>query len=56
MGLGVPVTCSFGVSTARAKLDAQPLLEQADIALYRAKRNGGDRVELETSAATAVAV
>jgi diguanylate cyclase (GGDEF)-like protein len=47
--LGVPLTCSFGVGTARAEIDAKRLIEEADIALYRAKRYGGDRVEIEAS-------
>ena len=45
--LGLPVTCSFGVATAEAEIDARALTEQADAALYQAKRDGRDRVEVQ---------
>jgi diguanylate cyclase len=42
----VPVSVSMGVALADGeRLDAQRLLFEADEALYRAKRNGRDRVE-----------
>jgi diguanylate cyclase (GGDEF)-like protein len=41
------VTCSFGVATTLdAKVDSARLIRAADDALYRAKVNGRDRVEL----------
>ncbi len=54
-GMRIPVTASFGVaaSTQLSKADPERLLKLADAALYRAKRNGRDRVELATSVATA---
>jgi diguanylate cyclase (GGDEF)-like protein/PAS domain S-box-containing protein len=42
-----PVTISVGVAAARGEaVDAQCLMAQADSALYRAKENGRNRVEL----------
>jgi diguanylate cyclase (GGDEF)-like protein len=41
----IPVTASFGVSSARFGADnAMVLINQADEALYASKRNGRDRV------------
>jgi diguanylate cyclase (GGDEF)-like protein len=39
-----PVTISLGVATAGAEDDSEALLRRADGALYRAKREGRDRV------------
>ncbi|HXH96944.1 MAG TPA: GGDEF domain-containing protein, partial [Gaiellaceae bacterium] len=41
----VAVTCSFGVAQSEAGSDPEALLAAADAALYRAKREGKDRVE-----------
>lgn len=38
----VQIGTSIGIATARGDLDADQLVRQADVALYRAKRNGGD--------------
>jgi diguanylate cyclase (GGDEF)-like protein len=46
-GETVTVTCSFGVAQHRAGGDARELFASADRALYRAKRAGKNRVELE---------
>jgi two-component system cell cycle response regulator len=43
----VTVTCSFGVAQHRAGGDVRELFASADRALYRAKRAGKNRVELE---------
>jgi len=43
----VNVTCSFGVAQHRAGGNERDLYAAADQALYRAKRNGKNRVELE---------
>jgi diguanylate cyclase (GGDEF)-like protein len=52
------LTCSFGVASSRERIDAKSLSTQADAALYRAKRNGRNRVAHthvgETDAATLV--
>jgi diguanylate cyclase (GGDEF)-like protein len=45
--LGVAVTCSCGVATAGADSDPKALIARADTALYRAKRLGRNRVELD---------
>jgi diguanylate cyclase (GGDEF)-like protein len=42
------VTCSFGVAQLRANDTAQSLTARADLALYGAKANGRNRVEVET--------
>ena len=44
----VSVTCSFGVAQHRPGSDVGELFAAADRALYRAKRDGKNRVELET--------
>jgi diguanylate cyclase (GGDEF)-like protein len=55
--LEVALTCSFGVATSQAGGDSNALASQADAALYRAKRDGRNRVELQHhSPATAVGV
>jgi PleD family two-component response regulator len=41
----VTVTCSFGVSQHRVGDDERELFAAADRALYRAKREGKNRVE-----------
>jgi diguanylate cyclase (GGDEF)-like protein len=46
------VTCSFGVAEFEAGDTAETLIARADEALYRAKINGRDRVELASAAAT----
>ncbi len=47
-GVNVPVTCSFGVAwrETAAPGDADALIREADLALYAAKGNGRNRVEL----------
>ena len=48
-GFGFQITASFGVSsTATSKFDLDKLLSQADQALYRAKREGRNRVKTYT--------
>ena len=44
-----PRTCSFGVAARRAGEAVDGLVARADAALYRAKRNGRNRVEIEES-------
>jgi diguanylate cyclase (GGDEF)-like protein len=46
-GTAVTVTCSFGVAQFRAGDDGRELFAAADRALYRAKRKGKNRVELD---------
>jgi diguanylate cyclase (GGDEF)-like protein len=46
-GSVVNVTCSFGVAQHQAGLDERELFAAADRALYRAKREGKNRVELD---------
>jgi diguanylate cyclase (GGDEF)-like protein len=50
---GKPVTCSFGVAQLAAGESAERLVARADEALYRAKLNGRNRVELASSVAGA---
>jgi diguanylate cyclase (GGDEF)-like protein len=53
-GVTITVSASFGVtSTAQSGYDLRQQLIHADSALYRAKRNGRDRVESYVSAADA---
>ena len=47
-GVKVRVTCSFGVAQHRPGAGERELFSAADRALYRAKRTGKNRVELET--------
>jgi diguanylate cyclase (GGDEF)-like protein len=47
LGIGEPLTVSIGVAVAESHVtDPTALLESADEALYRAKREGRDRVVL----------
>ena len=48
IGEKVRVTCSFGVAQHRPGAGERELFSAADRALYRAKRTGKNRVELET--------
>lgn len=45
-GLSVPVTASFGVAVPRAGERGEEMLRRADAALYRAKNQGRNRVEI----------
>jgi len=47
-----PVTASAGVSVADKDDTARQLLRRADEAAYRAKQNGGDRVEAHRAASS----
>ncbi len=46
-GTRVPITASCGLAEARSDDDAARLFQRADAALYRAKENGRNRVEIE---------
>lgn len=43
-----PITCSFGVAQSAPGDTAESMVARADNALYRAKMNGRNRVELDT--------
>lgn len=51
-GLTVSYTASIGVASFNNSLSLEAVIDQADRALYLAKRNGRNRVELETNDAT----
>lgn len=40
-----PITCSFGVASVKQKDGSSDIIKRADEGLYKAKRNGRDRVE-----------
>ena len=42
----IPITLSLGVATSETVVDMHALLAAADAALYRAKDNGRNRLEL----------
>ena len=44
------LSASFGIATYRPGDDGTTLIKRADVALYRAKAQGKDRVEIETAA------
>ena len=50
----VPLTCSMGIATHEITQDLETLLGAADMALYRAKKAGRNRVELATESDVAV--
>jgi diguanylate cyclase (GGDEF)-like protein len=50
-GHAIGATASIGVACATAPVTIDQLLARADAALYRAKRNGRNRIELADSGA-----
>ena len=52
-GLGIPATVSIGVACGSPNAAVELLIARADAALYRAKANGRDRVELADEAVPA---
>jgi diguanylate cyclase (GGDEF)-like protein len=48
-GAPLPTSVSIGVATGARGVDLNALMEEADAALYRAKRGGRNRVEVATS-------
>jgi len=48
---GLAVTCSFGVAEWHRDEDLHEGIKRADEAMYRAKKGGRDRVEIELDAA-----
>jgi len=53
--LSVRITLSCGVAQWRPGQEASDLLRESDVALYRAKENGRNRVEVETTSQTEAA-
>ncbi|HEX7075353.1 MAG TPA: EAL domain-containing protein [Hyphomicrobiaceae bacterium] len=45
-GQEISLTTSTGIAVMDGDLDAEELLKQAEIAMYRAKRSGADRIEM----------
>ena len=43
---GINVSASFGVTEYKPQDTAEDLLKRADVALYKAKRNGKNRIEV----------
>ena len=48
-GKTIPITASFGVATLTEKGEWSDLLNQADVAMYRAKKNGRNQVILASA-------
>ncbi len=48
LGLEAPVTVSVGVAIAAEDEEVSAVIGRADRALYRAKRRGRNRVEVDT--------
>lgn len=53
-GLGIPATVSIGVACGSPNATIELLIARADAALYRAKANGRNRIELADEAVPAV--